>query len=303
MRRVTFRLVVLLAAVAAAEPAAAATTPAWLLYDQGRTWADRGELGKALQLYREAILAAGVLPEAEAAIGDVYREEGETDLALRQYRRAWDLRNALVAPEDKYGILYRWAELCEDQELYNEMEVQLQRIVADDPYSKGEQLPVQVERNFVEKGLDHVLTLYRFDSRFAIGAHSRLGWFYYRTGRYPQAVRQLLYAVVLQVADAAEFLRQKDVGVVVDGLSTFFALVLRDRDARSWLASASLGADLYYLAASSWELGHPLRAQSIWKILSSVNEAGTYADLSRRQLARPFREPYLVPTFKLQSTP
>jgi len=303
MRRVTFRLVVLLAAVVAAQPAAAATTPAWLLYDQGRTWAERGELGKALQCYREAILAAGVMPEAEAAIGDVYRAEGETDLALRQYRRAWDLRNALLAPEDKYGILYRRAGLCEDQELYNELEVQLQRIVADDPYSTGEQLPVQVERNYVTKGLDHVLTLYRFDSRFATDAHSRLGWFYYRTGLYPQAVRHLLYAVVLQVTDAAEFLRQKDVGVVVDGLSTVFSLVLRDREARSWLESASISADLYYLAASSWELGHPFRAQSSWKVLSGLKEAGAYADLSKRQLTKPFREPYLVPTFRLQSTP
>jgi tetratricopeptide (TPR) repeat protein len=303
MRRVTFCLVVLLAAAGAAFAATAAPSPAWLLYEQGRTWADQGEFGKALQLYKEAILAAGVMPEAEAAIGDIYREEGETEMAVRQYARAYGLRNALAIPEQKYDILYRWAGLCEDQELYNEMESRLLLIIADDRWSTSEQLPVQVERNYVEKGLDHVLSLYRFDSWFATAAHSRLGWFYYRTGRYPQAIRHLLYAVILQVADASEFLRQKDADAVVDGLATFFSLVLRDREARSWLESSSICADLYYLAASSWELGHPLRAQATWKVLEGVKEAGKYADLSRRQLSWPFREPFLVPSFRLQSSP
>jgi tetratricopeptide (TPR) repeat protein len=300
---VTSWLAVLLLAAGVELSAAAEPTPAWLLYEQGRTWADQGEFGRALQLYKEAILAAGIMPEAEAAIGDIYRAEGETTMAVRQYARAYDLRNALVIPEQKYDILYRWAGLCEDQELYNDMESRLQLIVAGDRWSANEQLPVQVERNYVEKGLDHVISLYRFDSQFATAAHSRLGWFYYRTGRFPQAVRHLLYAVILQVTDVSDFLKREDADAVVDGLATLFALVQTDREALSWLASSSFAADLYYLAASSWELGHPLRAQSTWKILANQDAAGKYAELSERQLAKPFREPFLVPTYRLQSRP
>jgi tetratricopeptide (TPR) repeat protein len=303
MRRLTLCLAALLVSAASLAAQAAAPTPAWLLYERGRTWADQGEFGKALQLFRESILASGVMPEAEAAIGDIYREEGEIALAVRQYTRAYNLRNALVVPEEKYDILYRWAGLCEDQQLYNDMESRLQLIVADDRWNTSEQLPIQVERNFVEKGLDHVLSLYRFDSRFATDAHSRLGWFYYRTGRYPQAVRHLLYAVILQVTDVAEFLRQKDTDVVVDSLASFFSHVLRDRDARSWLETSTFSSDVYYLSAAAWELGHPLRAQAAWRILANVKETGKYADLSRRQLAKPFREPFLEQTFRLPGSP
>jgi tetratricopeptide (TPR) repeat protein len=303
MRRLIVGVAVLLAAAAGSTAQTGSGAPAWLLYEQGKTWASQGEFGKALQYYKEAILAAGVMPEADAAIGDVYREEGEFKLAEQQYSRAYNLRNALVIPEEKYDILYRWAELYEDQELYYDMESKLLMIVAEDRWNTSEQLPIQVERNYVEKGLDHVLALYRFDSRFATSAHSRLGWFYYRTGRYPQAVRHLLYAVILQVSEVSESLKQRDPDAAVSGLESFFASVLRDPEARSWLGSSSFASDLYYLSCASWELGHPMRAQSSWKVLSSVKESGKYADLSRRQLVKPFREPYLATTYRLQSNP
>jgi tetratricopeptide (TPR) repeat protein len=302
MRSVIFRVAFLLTAAAGLH-AGSGDAPPWLLYEQGRSWASQGEFGKALQLYKAAILAAGIMPEAEAAIGDVYRAEGEFQMAERQYTRAYNLKNALAIPAEKYDILYRWAGLYEDQELYSKMESKLLAIVADDRWSQGEQLPVQVERNYVDKGLDHVLALYRFDSGFSTAAHSRLGWFYYRTGRYPQAVRHLLYAVILQVSEAADFLRQKDSDAAIDGLEGFFTQIVRDPEARSWLASSSLPSDLYYLSASSWELGHPAKAQAVWKMLASVKESGKYAELSRRQLVKPFRELFLEPTFHLEGIP
>jgi hypothetical protein len=164
-------------------------------------------------------------------------------------------------------------------------------------------LSLQVERNFVEKGLDHVLSLYRFDSQFATDAYSRLGWFYYRTGRYPQAVRDLLYAVILRVSDAADFLKQNDPGLAVDGLSTFLNAALADSRTRQWLLASSFAADLYYLACAAWELGHLSRAQSIWKTLSGLKQADRYAELSARQLAKPFHQPLLEPAYRLQPKP
>lgn len=302
MRRLIFGAAFLLAA-AAGLTAQAGATPAWLLYEQGKTWASQGELGKALQFYKDAILAAGVMPEAEAAIGDIYRAEGEFELAKRHYERAFNLRNALAIPAEKYDILYRWAGLYEDQERYWDMVQKLQLIVADDRWRQNSLLPVQVDQNYVDKGLDHVLALYRFDSWFATAAHSRLGWFYCRTGRYTEAIPYLLYTVILQVSEVDAYFKQKDSDASVTGLDGFFALVLRDAETRAWLESSSFVSDLYYLAVSSLEAGHPLRARAIWKVLASVEESGKYADLSRRQLVKPFREPFLEQPFKLPGKP
>jgi len=284
-------------------PAATAKTPGWLLFEQGKAWAGQGEFGKALQCFKDAILDAGVMPEADAAIADVYRAEGEFLLAERHYQRAYNLRNALVVPSQRYDILLRWAGLYEDQEMYSQMETKLFLVVADDRWSQGEQLAIQVERNYVDKGLDHVLALYRFDSAFATSAHSRLGWFYYRTGRYPQALHHLLYAVILQVSEGAEFLKQRDADAVVTSLAGFFEAASSDRDLRAWLDASTLSQDLYYLSAAAWELGHPTRARDAWKILASLKDAGKFADLSKRQLAKPFREPFLTTEFKLPTSP
>lgn len=293
MRRLTIVVAVIFLA-AALVPAAPTKSPGWLLYAQGTTWADRGEYGKALQCFKDAILEAGVMPEADAAIAGIYRAEGEATLAERHYERAYNLRNALGTPSLAYTILQSWAGLYEDQEQYGKMEAKLLQIVADDRWYKGEQLAFQVERNFVEKGLDHVLALYRFDSGFATAAHSKLGWFYHRTGRYPQAIRHLLYAVVLQASEVAGFLKSRDAEAVVTGLAGLLEAVAGERDLRAWQADASLPQDLYYLAATAWELGHPLRARDIWTKLSKTEAAGRYAELSRRQLAAPFREPFLT---------
>jgi len=302
MRRLTIATVLLVATTSLLS-AAASQPPGWLLFEQGKAWADQGEYGRALQSFKDAILDAGVMPEADAAIADIYRTEGEFQLAERHYTRAYNMRNALVVPSEKYAILLRWAGLYEDQELYSQMEAKLLLVVADDRWSKGEQLAIQVERNYVDKGLDHVLALYRFDSSFATAAHSRLGWFYYRTGRFPLAVRHLLFAVVLQVSEAAEYLKRQDPDALVSGLVDFFEEVSADRDLGAWLEASSLSQDLYYLSASAWELGHPTRARDVWKLLAGLESAGKYAELSRRQLAAPFRELLLAPTFKLQSSP
>jgi hypothetical protein len=41
----------------------------------------------------------------------------------------------------------------------------------------------------------------------------------------------------------------------------------------------------------------------VWKTLAKVEEAGRYAELSTRQMVKPFREPFLEPTYQLKTTP
>ena len=174
-------------------------TPGWLLYEEGNALFEQREFGRALQRYKDAVDMAGILPEAEAAIGDVYREEGELDLALQQYQKAYNHRNTLAVSDTRYDIQYRMASVYKDQEMYRLMEDTLLAIVSDDVnWGKGtnSRLRTQVEALYYNRGMDQVLRLYRFDDSFATQAHADLGWFYYRTGRFPQAVTHSLYAVI-----------------------------------------------------------------------------------------------------------
>lgn len=269
----------------------------WLMYEQGNAAASQKEYGKALQLYKSAIEGAGIFPEAEAAIGDIYLEEGEAALAQKQYEKAYNLRKSFYIPEKQYEILYKLANLFELQQQFKQMEDTLNQIVADDPHfqdTPNQRLRAQVEKVFVERGLDRVLLLYTYDDRFAAAAHSKLGWFYYRTGRFSPAVSHLLYAVIYRASDLKQALLERDVDYGFTTLPDMLAVTEKNADMRAYAASSGFYKDLYYLAGSMFANGYPQHAIGIWKTLSVVPSAGQYRDLSLRQLKKPFVEPLLA---------
>ncbi len=269
----------------------------WLMYEQGNAAAGQKEYGKALQLYKSAIAGAGIFPEAEAAIGDIYLEEGEAALARKQYEKAYNLRKSFYIPEKQYEILYKLANLFELQQQYKQMEDTLDRIIVDDRHfqdTANQRIRTQVEKVFVEKGLDRVLVLYAFDDTFSAAAHAKLGWFYYRTGRFAPAVSQLLYSVIYRASKLKDALLERDADYEFTTLSDMLAAAEKNADLRSYAASAGFYRDLYYLAGAMFANGFPRHAFGLWQALSTVPSAGEYRDLSLRQLKKPFVEPLLT---------
>ncbi|MDR2661916.1 MAG: hypothetical protein LBC31_02850, partial [Treponema sp.] len=81
-------------------------------------------------------------PEAEYWIGEVYRMEGESGIALSQYRKAYDQRALLETPGFETEILYKTADLRrlrreytmpEDKERPTGMVAVLEEILKADP--------------------------------------------------------------------------------------------------------------------------------------------------------------------------
>ncbi len=269
----------------------------WLLYERGNAAASQGDYGRAMLLYKQAVVGAGIFPEAEAAIGDVYMEEGEADLAQRQYLKAYDERKSLYIPELQYEILYKLVNLFEMQQSYKLMEDGLDQIVADDKRFQDtatQHLRAQVEKNFIEKGLDRVLTLYNFDDSFAAPAHSKLGWFYYRTGRFSLAVSNLLYSVIYRTSKIRDALKERDVDYEFTTTADLLSSIEENADLRSYAQSTGLYKDIYYLAGSMFANGYPAHARDLWALLRASPAAGQYRDLSVRQLRKPFLEPLLT---------
>jgi len=265
----------------------------WILYERANAMAAQREYGQALQLYKEAILQGGRFPEAEMGIGDVYLEEGELDLARQQYEKAYSLRSAFNIADSKYDVLYRLAGLFENQEMFRLMEDSLAKIVNEDrkygdPASAY--LKSQVERNYLERGIDHTLLLYQMSVPFAQEAHSKLGWFYYRTGRFTQAISHLLYSVVYLTKDVEDYLHEQDVEYSFTSLSDLVAAADRDKRASRFVSDSSYFKDIYYLAGSSFAAGYPSHATLLWKLLAGSRSSGKYAQLAARQLKTPWTE-------------
>lgn len=265
----------------------------WILFERANAMAAQREFGQALQLYKEAISQGGRFPEAEVGIGDVYFEEGELELARQQYEKAYSLRSAFSIADSKYDVLYKLGSLFESQEMFRLMEDSLTKIVNDDrkygdPASAY--LKAQVERNYLERGIDHTLLLYQMSVPFAQEAHSKLGWFYYRTGRFSQAISHLLYSVIYVTKDIEDYLHEQDVEYGFSSLPNLMAAVDQDKRASGFVSGSSYFKDIYYLAGSSFAAGYPTHATLLWKILASSRSSGQYAQLAARQLKTPWTE-------------
>src|SRR5689334_18705396 len=97
----------------------------WLIYERGNAAMSQGEFGNALNLFEQAIHKAGIFPEAEMQIGDIYMEEGEPALALSQYEKAYNERKSFIIPSMQYDVLYKSARVYEYLGQYRNMEDKL----------------------------------------------------------------------------------------------------------------------------------------------------------------------------------
>jgi hypothetical protein len=268
----------------------------WLLYEQGNALMDQREFGRALKLYQEAIKKAGIFPEAELGIGDIYLEEGEIELAIAQYEKAYTIRKSFYIPEMQYTVQYKMASIYEKTEQYKQMEDSLNLIIQDDSHfieTSTYKLRTQIDRIYADKGLDRVLLLYGFDDSFASKAHSRLGWFYYRTGRYSPAISHLLFSLIYRSSQIKTFIKERDPEFQYSTVSDLLQRIDGNQELKRYTDESGFFSDLYYLAGSTYANGLPADAKAIWKLISKTVAAGKYKDLSARQLKKPSLEPLL----------
>jgi tetratricopeptide (TPR) repeat protein len=291
-------LAVLLCGGLASGQSASGGADDWILYERGNAMFAQREYGRALQLYAEALSTAGIFPEAEVGIGDVYFEEGEFQLAREQYEKAYSQKNAFRIADTQYEVLYKLADLYQSENMYNRMEDSLLKIVADDKQFNdpaSERLKNQIQKNYTTKGIDHTLFLYQLDVPFAQVAHSRLGLFYYRSGRYEQAILELLYSVIYNATQINAVLHSRDYDYQFTTLADMLSAIKGKKELAQYVAGSSLFRDLYYLAGASYAAGFPAHATQIWKLVSASTIAGNYSDLAARQLKAPWVEKVLGP--------
>jgi tetratricopeptide (TPR) repeat protein len=276
----------------------------WLLLEKGRIAMERGEPGQAMDLFLQArdVAAREVFPEVDVAIGDVWMAEGELAQAERVYLRALDgLRiapNLLIYQEVDYTayavtIRLRLAELYRLRENYGKMEEQYEAIVGMDSEFNTGTLADRVVSNYLEAGLNRVLTLYRLGSVQTAKAHQELGWLYYRTGLEEKAIPHAVFAVMSILSAAIQELRTVDPTYTFVSAETTLQDGYRRPNVRAFFQESGVWRAMYYLAAATYARNVPSRAREIWGIMQRSANAGEYGDLSARQLAAPWVEPAL----------
>ena len=286
------------APVSAASPNPTAG-PAWLLLDKGKNAFRDKKFGTALMYFRASIERGGETPEADMWIGRVFEEESELDLAEDQYNRALANKGQFLIPDESVEILYDLARIYDNTNSWGKYEVTLKQIVAMDAQftsTTDEGTRLAMVRILENDGLDKLLLLYRLNDKKTQDAHSQLGTFDYRTGRYQDAILNLIFSTLTIFSSVMERYASENPDWEFTSAADLFAQAKNKADVSRYLAGSGIFHDLYYLAAALYANGKPLRATAIWRLIVQWSPHDTWYRQSVGQIRNPSIEPLLVPS-------
>jgi tetratricopeptide (TPR) repeat protein len=276
--------------------------PAWISYQKGMYEYSRGEYGKALFYFREALNRNPVMPEAEMAIGDVYMTQGEYVIAEKQYLKAYDERRVFSIPEQTYTVQYKLADLYERWNKYDKMEAGLLAIVNDSQVFTSEKYAFfkrKLQESYLTNGINRMVKLYRLADTFATRAHLRLAVFYYKSGRYYPAFENSIFGVLTVISQAIEELKNwipdypENEQYPEFDLKVFLEVGYSYQPVRDYLEDLRIFEELYYLAAISYVQGDLKEANYLWGVIASDPNSGRAGELSKNQIKNPRVAPLL----------
>jgi tetratricopeptide (TPR) repeat protein len=233
-------------------------------------------------------------PEAEYWLGEVYRIEGETAIALAQYQKALDARSQMEIPEEARIVRSRMAMLHAQRREYNAMESQLLAILSEDPLWSDQRrgfVRDAMIRNLVSDGVDRFLVLYRHENTATYEAQRDLGVYYYLTGRHdrgflPSPVR---FPHGRNVGDRRSRLGEPRIRFHVIFRNAQSGICPGTCEGAPENGGISKGPVLS-CRISVRERPSTSR-DGLWRLASTYPDSGEWGRRSARQLAAPFIEP------------
>ncbi|OHE62598.1 MAG: hypothetical protein A2Z99_05120, partial [Treponema sp. GWB1_62_6] len=220
----------------------------------------------------DAALSLAAYPEAEYWIGEAYRAEGESAIALKQYQKAYALRDLLEVHDEGRDILYKIAELQAERLEYPAMEASLLEILKEDIlWTSGSSAFIRdaMSRTLADEGLDRFLLLYRYSSPWALRAHRDLGLYFYRSGRHDRAAAHLTFAFLIQVTVLIDEIKRSESEWKATTLPDILDRAEKRESAVEYLADTGFYRTVYYFGASLYAVGRGKSAIELWRAVAN----------------------------------
>jgi tetratricopeptide (TPR) repeat protein len=234
-------------------------------------------------------------PEAEFWIGEVYRTEGSTEIAVKQYEKALSMADKLAEPALETGMLFRLAAFQKTNGNYNEMERRLQQILERDTlWSQDESgfLKNAMQRTLENEGVDRFFEMYRHKNAVTEKAHRLLAEYLYQSGRHQRASEHYLFAWMTAVTTVIEASQTKQVSDFrFTTLSAVTGALARYPDITAYMDEVDYYQTAYRLGASLYGAGRPNAARSVWNYVAQEQNAGEWRVRAQRQLQNPQIDP------------
>ena len=226
-------------------------------------------------------------PEAEYWIGEVYRMEGEFNIALVQYQKAYDQRALLENPEFSMEIQYKMADLRRLRRDYDEMVKILDDILkADASWSQESFNRSNLLKSLDKNGITHFLVLFRHNKPLFEKAYKTLGFYYYTNNNHSKAAEHLLFAFLIQNSVVIDALQQSKYDYAFSTLPDLLSDIAKRRDLNTYLDEVEYFKTMYYLANSLYGINNRTRSREIWTFLKDHGK-GEWKGRAASQLNNP----------------
>jgi hypothetical protein len=234
-----------------------------------------------------------VYPEAEYWIGETYRTEGELNIALGQFQKAYEQRALLETPAFATEILYKIADIHRIRQEYTLMERNLLEILTQDSLwsqDPGSFVRSAMTRTIENDGIDRFLTLYRHNNPLSLKAHRLLGFYYGASGRHGRSADHLLFAFLIQNSIFIDEITRLQYDYTYTSLDDLLNEVMRRPSLASFFLETEYYKTMYYLGSAFFGTGKLSPAGFFWSAVSARPDSGEWRVRSLAQLRSPFVE-------------
>jgi tetratricopeptide (TPR) repeat protein len=241
-------------------------------------------------------------PEAEYWIGEIYRVEGELDLALGQYHKALAQSARPEDPNFELELLYKVADVYRFRQEFNRMEETLLKIVEGnnirgeawdslwqgDAADSGSFVRNSMARTLENSGPERFLVMYRYNNGPVERAHRLLGFYYYASSRYNRAVEHLMFAFLIQNSILIEEVQRSRYDFVFESLENLLSSLPRGDTLVNFIDRVEYYRSAYYLGSSLYGSGRETSARTLWTFLGG--REGQWRGRALAQLQQPSLE-------------
>jgi tetratricopeptide (TPR) repeat protein len=253
----------------------------------------RDSLGNSAQKALEELSKFKDYPEAEYWIGETYRIEGEINIALMQYQKAYKQRALLEDAGFEVEILYKIIDIYKIQQNYLSMETRAREILALDTRF-GNDSGIRTRRAMLQlltnEGINRFLSVYRHNNFTVERAYRLLGLYYYAERQYDMATEYLMIDFLIQNTLLIEEMISTQYDFSFTTLDALFLSMGRRHDLFIYVDEMEYYKTMYYLGAALYGSGRLVSAQRFWTFLSRQTQAGEWSGRSWAQIRTPFIE-------------
>jgi hypothetical protein len=209
-------------------------------------------------------------PEADCIIGNVYKYEGEYNLAKEYFISAWKDASLLDVHDEQYDILYSLADIAYIEEDNESYEADLLLILSDDRYFKNIDLNdamMLIIRNKQAGSMEKFFKLFRSEDFRSIEAYFDLADYYSQSNK-DKALKACALGVLTSFTKMYMTVKQRDPEYEYTQLTSLFEEISKYQDILDWADKNKIWEGFIDFARNVYEDGNADFSKDLYAALA-----------------------------------